>query len=57
MNLTKKEIIPEDLKPNIDQILEEQLLNANRNYAEDNKEIYEIIDISSKSSDVTFPGI
>lgn len=44
MNLIKKEIIPENLKSNIDQILEEQLLNANRNYAEDNKEIYEIIE-------------
>lgn len=44
MNLTKKEIIPSDMKPIIDEILEEQLLNANRNYAEENKEIFELID-------------
>lgn len=44
MNLIKREIIPTDMKPIIDGVLEEQLLNANRNYAEDNKEIFELID-------------
>lgn len=44
MNLVKRDIIPENYKSNIDDILEEQLLNANRNYAEENEEIYRIID-------------
>lgn len=54
MNLVKREIIPNDMKPIIDEVLEEQLLNANRNYAEDNKEIFELIDSFILETPITY---
>ena len=44
MNL-KRNIIPVEMKKNIDSILEEQLFNANRNYSEKNKLISKLMDI------------
>lgn len=39
MENIKSKIIPENLKNNIDEIMEQQLFNANRYYAESNPEI------------------
>ena len=39
MENIKSKIIPENLKMNIDEIMEQQLFNANRYYAESNPEI------------------
>ena len=39
MENIKSKIIPESLKMNIDEIMEQQLFNANRYYAESNPEI------------------
>ena len=41
----KSKIIPENIKENIDEVLEEQLFNANRYYAESNANIYELMQI------------
>ena len=39
MENIKSKIIPESLKSNIDEVMERQLFNANRYYAESNPEI------------------
>lgn len=44
MENIKSKIIPEDLKNNIDDVLERQLFNANRYYAESNPEISNLME-------------
>lgn len=44
MENIKSKIIPEDLKSHIDEVLEKQLFNANRYYAESNPEISNLMD-------------
>ena len=39
MENIKSKIIPESLKSNIDEVMERQLFNANRYYAESNPQI------------------
>ena len=43
-NKIKSEIIPDDMKYHIDEILEDQLFNANRYYAESSTNIYELME-------------
>lgn len=50
----KSKIIPENIKENIDEVLEEQLFNANRYYAESNANIYELMQIEAKKSPIEF---
>lgn len=44
MENTKSKIIPESLKSNIDEVMEKQLFNANRYYAESNPEISDLME-------------
>lgn len=47
-------IIPNEMKNNIDKILEEQLFKANRSYSEKNKIVKELMDIELKKSSIDF---
>ena len=44
MNNLKKQLIPDNMKKNIDEILEKQLFNANRYYAESNANISQLME-------------
>ena len=50
----KSIIIPNEMKPNIDNILEEQLFNANRYYAESNSNIFELMENEKTKSSKDF---
>ncbi len=52
--MNKSEMIPEEWKENIDNILEEQLFNANRYYAEANPQLANIINNTSKMQSTKF---
>lgn len=52
--MTKSEMIPEEWKENIDEILEEQLFNANRYYAENNPQLVQLINDTSKMNPTEF---
>ena len=54
MENTKSKIIPEELKKNIDEVLEQQLFNANRFYAESNSEISELMSKELNNDPVTY---
>jgi len=53
-NNLKSLIIPEEMKKNIDSILEEQLFNANRYYAESNSNILNLMNIELKKDSISF---
>ena len=50
----KSKIIPEEMKQNIDEILEQQLFNANRYYAESNSDISQLMNIEVKRDSIDF---
>ena len=50
----KNIIIPEKLKENIDEVLEEQLFNANRYYAESNPFISSLMEIEKRKNPIEF---
>lgn len=54
MNNIKKTIIPNEMKKNIDEVLENQLFNANRYYAESNPEISRLMNEQIHQSPATF---
>ncbi|MBR6778582.1 MAG: C39 family peptidase [Clostridia bacterium] len=50
----KKEIIPQEMKRNIDEILEKELFNANRYYAENDVNISKLMESEMKKSPIDF---
>ena len=53
-NNIKKTIIPEEWKETIDDIMEKQLFNANRYYAENNPQLSEIVNAYTQLSSSEF---
>lgn len=54
MENIKSKIIPESLKSNIDEVMERQLFNANRYYAESNPEISSLMEKELYQSPMEF---
>lgn len=54
VNSIKSKIIPESMKENIDDILEQQLFNANRYYAESNPNISKLMQYEANKSSIEF---
>lgn len=54
MKNIKKEIIPQEIKTNIDEILEKELFNANRYYAENDVNISKLMESEMKKSPIDF---
>lgn len=54
INNNKSKIIPGDIKYCIDELLEKQLFNANRYYAESNPNISELMDIEKRKPSIEF---
>ena len=53
-NNMKSRIIPDDMKNDIDEILEKQLFNANRYYAVSNSDIYRLMEIEKIKKSVDY---
>lgn len=54
MNIIKKEIIPQEIKQNIDDVLSKELFNANRYYAESDANIAKLVEIEALKSPTDF---